>query len=157
MLMMGIDGSFGFVIPFSLGNTGDLFPKAIKKEVISGFLIFFFVSTRRQNELEIGCFKGIRACSAKGSIALKVTMTTKGVQTTQHRHTQQFQWNNYHLPIQGGGVGAETSSEISLSRESNQSVKTSKAKQANLSHAITCKPLQTVKQIRGPPRTSLPT
>ena len=43
-------------------------------------------------------------------------MTTKRVQTTQHRHTQIFQWNNYHnpyLPIRGGGVGAETSSEIS--------------------------------------------
>ena len=40
MLMTGIDGSFVLVIPFSLGNSGDLFPKAIKKEVISGFLIF---------------------------------------------------------------------------------------------------------------------
>ena len=87
-------------------------------------------------------------------------MTTKRVQTTQHRHTQQFQWNNYlnpYLPIRGEGVRAETSSEISLSRESKRSVKTSKAKQANLSHAITCTPLQTVKQTRGLPRTSLPT
>ena len=64
MLMTGIDGSFVLVIPFSLGNAGDLFPKAIKKEVISGFLIFFFclfVSTRRQNDLGSACFKGIRA------------------------------------------------------------------------------------------------
>ena len=43
MLMTGIDGSFVLVFPFSLGNAGDLFPKAIKKEVISGFLIFLFV------------------------------------------------------------------------------------------------------------------
>ena len=43
MLMTGIDGSFVLVIPFSLGNAGDLFPKAIKKEVISGFLICLFV------------------------------------------------------------------------------------------------------------------
>ena len=38
-----IDSSFVPVIPFSLENTGDLFPKAIKKEVISGFLIFIFL------------------------------------------------------------------------------------------------------------------
>ena len=116
MLMMCIDGGFVFVIPFSLGNTGDLFPKEIKKRGHFWLFDFFFVSTRRQNELGSGCFKGIRACSAKGSIASKVTMTTKRVQTTQHRHTQIFQWNNYHnpyLPIRGGGVGAETSSEIS--------------------------------------------
>ena len=38
MLMTGIDSSFVLVIPFSLGNTGDLLPKAIKKK--RSFLAF---------------------------------------------------------------------------------------------------------------------
>ena len=43
MLMMGIDGGqFVFVIPFSLGNTGDLFPKAIKKRGYFWLFDFFF-------------------------------------------------------------------------------------------------------------------
>ena len=40
--MTGIDSSFVLAILFSLRNTGDLFPKAIEKEVISGFLSFIF-------------------------------------------------------------------------------------------------------------------
>ena len=57
MLMTGIDGSFVLVIPFSLGNTGDLFPKAIKKEVNSGFLIFFLVQPVDKMRLGAGALK----------------------------------------------------------------------------------------------------
>ena len=41
--MTGIDSSFVLAILFSLRNTGDLFPKAIEKEVISGFFEFYFL------------------------------------------------------------------------------------------------------------------
>ena len=57
MLMTGIDGSFVLVIPFSLGNSGDLFPKVIKKEVISGFLIFFLFQPVDKMSLGSGALK----------------------------------------------------------------------------------------------------
>ena len=161
--MTGIDGSFVLVIfHFHWGTLEIYFRKQLKKRSFLDFWVLFLVSTRRQNELGIRCFIGIKACSARGSISLNLTMTTKGVKTTQHRHTEKVQWNHCHnpyLPIREGRgrLGTETAStEISQAVNSKRSAKISKEKQAKLSHAITCKPLQTVKQTRGSPRTSLP-
>ena len=43
MLMTGTDGSFVLVIPFSLGNTGDLFTKPLKKRGHFWLFDFFFL------------------------------------------------------------------------------------------------------------------
>ena len=57
MLMMGIDGSFVFVIPFSLRNTGDLFPKAIKKRGHFWLFDFFLFQPIDKMSLRAGALK----------------------------------------------------------------------------------------------------
>ena len=57
MLMMCIDGGFVFVIPFSLGNTGDLFPKEIKKRGHFWLFDFFLFQPVDKTSLGAGALK----------------------------------------------------------------------------------------------------
>ena len=77
--MTGIDNSFVIVIPFPLGNTGDLFPKAMKKEVISGFIIIslcFNPSTKWAWERVLPSFLG---CLAISNQIFQIFVTVPGV------------------------------------------------------------------------------
>ena len=79
---------------FHWGTLEIYFRKQLKKRSFLAFWVLFFVSTRRHNDLGIGCFKGIKACSAKGSIA-DCTFNTILWRWLPHRLSKRQQQQSY--------------------------------------------------------------